>query len=82
MRPFSEIDVGATATVTVGAVSSSVIVPMPVPAVLDTIALLGSLRATATVSFASSSVSPVTDTAMVLLVSLATNVSVPAGSAV
>ena len=65
----------------VGAASSSVIVPVPVPDMLDTTALVGLLSVTTTVSFGSSSVSPVTDTTNVLLVSPAAKVSVPEDNA-
>ena len=65
-----------------GSSSSSVIVPVPLPAVADTVAFVGLLRATTTVSSGSSVVSPVTDTVTVLLVSPAANVSVPEDSAV
>ena len=82
VAPLSAIEVRDSARVTVGASSSSVIVPVPVPAVLDTVAFVGLLRATTTVSFGSSVVSPVTDTVTVLLVSPAANVSVPPLSAV
>ena len=61
----------------VGASSSSVIVPVPVPAVFDTAAFVGLLNVTTTVSFDSSSVSPVTDTSKVRLVVPAAKVSVP-----
>ena len=66
----------------VGAPSSSVIVPVPVPAELDTAALVGPLRATTTVSSVSSCASPVTDTSRVCVVSPAANVSVPEDKAV
>ncbi len=62
--------------------SSSVIVPTPVVFEESSAALLGSLSVTRTVSSASSRVSPATDTAIVLLVSPAANVSVPADTAV
>ena len=65
-----------------GAPSSSVIVPVPVPAVLDTVALVGLLSATSTVSSDSASSSPRTDTSIVCSVSPAANVSVPGDSAV
>ena len=45
--------------------SSSVIVPVPVPAVVDTVAFVGLLSATRMVSCGSSTVSPVTDTSNV-----------------
>ena len=82
MPPASAIDDAATASVTPGAASSSVIVPVPVPAVLDTTAFTGPLSPTVTVSSGSSVPSPVTVTATVLLVSPAVNVSVPAAGAV
>ena len=82
VAPLSAIEVRDSARVTVGASSSSVIVPVPVPAVLDTVAFVGLLRATTTVSFGSSVVSPRTDTVTVLLVSPAAKVSVPPLSAV
>ena len=66
----------------VGASSSSVIVPVPVPAVFDTAAFVGLLSSTTTVSFDSSSVSPVTDTSKVRLVVPAAKVSVPPAIAV
>ena len=53
------------------------IVPVPVPAVLDTTAFVGLLSDTRIVSFASSPVSPVTDTSKVWLVVPAVKVSVP-----
>ena len=62
--------------------SSSLIVPVPLPAVDDTVALVGLLRVTTTVSCDSWFVSPVTDTAIVWLVVPGANVSVPAVSAV
>ena len=64
----------------VGAPSSSVIVPVPVP--VEIVAFTALLSSTTTVSSDSSVVSPVTDTARVRLVSPAANVSVPAASAV
>ena len=82
VAPLSAIDVRDSASVTVGAASSSLIVPVPVPAVADTVAFVGLLRVTTTVSFGSSVVSPRTDTVTVLLVSPAENVSVPPLSAV
>ena len=82
VAPLSAIELRDSARVTVGASSSSVIVPVPVPAVLDTVALVGLLSATTTVSFGSSVVSPVTETVTVLLVSPAANVSIPPLSAV
>ena len=53
------------------------IVPVPVPAVFDTVAFVGLLSDTTTVSFDSSSASPVTDTSKVRLVVPAVKVSVP-----
>ena len=61
----------------VGASSSSVIVPVPVPAVFDMAAFVGLLRDTTTVSFDSSRTSPSTDTSKVWLVVPAAKVSVP-----
>ena len=66
----------------VGAASSSVIVPVPVPAELDTAALVGPLRATTIVSSGSSCASPVTDTSRVCVVSPGSKVSVPEDRAV
>ena len=82
VAPLSEIELRDSASVTVGVASSSLIVPVPVPAVLDTVAFVAPLRATTTVSFGSSVVSPRTDTVTVLLVSPAANVSIPPLSAV
>ena len=62
----------------VGAASLSVIVPMPVP--VEIVALVGLLSFTATVSSGSSIVSPLTVTAMLLVVSPAAKVKVPAVS--
>ena len=62
--------------------SSSRIVPVPLPADDDTVAFVGLLNCTTTVSLDSYVVSPVTDTVIVLLVSPAENVNVPEGSAV
>ena len=64
----------------VGAPSSSVIVPVPLPAAI--VAFVAPLSLTATVSSDSSVVSPLTDTAMLRLVTPAANVSVPAATAV
>ena len=61
----------------VGTPSLSVIVPVPVPAVVETAAFVGALSDTRTVSFDSSRTSPVTDTLKVSLVVPAANVSVP-----
>ena len=66
----------------VGVASSSVIVPVPVPAVVETAAFTGSFSRTFTVSFASSKTSPVTDTLKVWLVVPAAKVSVPPAMAV
>ncbi len=77
--PFSEIESSSSDSVTVGASSSSVIVP--VPTAVPMLALVAPLSVSFTVSFGSSCVSPVTDTVIVLLVSFAANVSVPAASA-
>ena len=66
-----------------GSASSSMIVPVAVPMPAAMVALPGLLSVNRTVSSASSSVSPVTDTAIVLVVCPAVNVSVDdAGSAV
>ena len=62
-----------------GASSSSVIVPVPVAVEIS--AFAAPLRVTATVSFGSSRVSPVTDTVIVFRVSPAAKVRVPAVSA-
>ena len=78
--PFSGIESSATASVTVGAASSSVIVP--VPEAVPTVAPAALPSVTTTVSSGSSVVSPVTDTVIVLLVSPAAKVSVPEASAV
>ena len=78
----SLIVAAATASVTVGAASSSVIVPTPVAAVDDRAALTGPLSVSFTVSFGSSCPSPITDTVIVFDVSPAANVSVPADTAV
>ena len=60
---------------TVGAPSSSVIVPVPVA--VPVVAFAALLNVTTTVSSASSAVSPVTDTSKLRLVVPAANVSVP-----
>ena len=78
--PFSGIEASATDSVTVGAASSSVIVP--VPDAVPIVAFTAPLSDTTTVSSGSSVVSPVTDTVIVLLVSPAAKVSVSALSAV
>ena len=56
------------------------IVPVPVP--VESVAFVGLLNATTTVSSGSSLVSPVTDTVTLRLVTPAANVNVPAGNAV
>ena len=80
--PLSVIALGTTASVTVGAASSSMIVPVPLAPPSASVAFPGLLSVTMTGSSGSSVVSPVTATAMVRLVSPAANVSVPDGSAV
>ena len=68
-----------------GGGSSSSIVPVPVAAVVGSagsVAFVGPLNLTSTVSFGSSSVSPATVTSTFLLVSPAAKVSAPAASAV
>ena len=65
---------------TVGASSSSVMVPVPVA--VARVAFTGALRVTITASSASSAVSPVTVTSIVCVVVPAAKVSVPAVSAV
>ena len=77
--PVSEIELSFRCRVTVGSSSLSVIVPVPVPA--DIPALVESLSSTTTVSFCSSTSSPVTVTLNDLLVSPAAKVSVPDGNA-
>ena len=62
--------------------SSSLMVPVPLLAVVDSVALVGLLRVTTTVSCDSYVVSPVTDTVIVPLVSPAAMVKVPELSAV
>ena len=79
--PFSAMDEAASANVTIGG-SSSVTVPVPVPAVVEIVAPDALLRATRMVSSASSTVSPVTETSKVRLVVPAAKVSVPATIAV
>ena len=64
----------------VGAPSSSLIVPVPVP--VEIAAFTALLSSTTTFSSGSSVASPVTDTARVRLVSPAAKVRVPAASAV
>ena len=78
--PLSAIALRDSASVTVGAASSSVIVP--VPDAVEMLVFVGLLRVTTTVSFGSSVVSPRTDTVTALLVSPAANVTRPALSAV
>ena len=80
--PLSAIALGVTANVAVGASSSSVIVPVPLAPPSASVACVGLLNVTMTVSCGSSVVSPVTATVTVRLVAPAVNVSVPAGSAV
>ena len=77
--PFPEIESDDSFSVTEGAASSSRIAPVPVA--VPSVAFTGPLSATATVSSGSSTPSPVTVTARVLLVSPAANVSVPDASA-
>ena len=60
----------------VGGSSSSVMAPVPTPAVLEIAAFAALLRLTRMVSSTSSVASPVTNTAMVLLVSPAAKVKV------
>ena len=63
-----------TAKLTVGAASSSVIVPVPVPVAI--VAFVGELNSTTTVSLGSSRPSPFTVTAKLFSVSPAANVKV------
>ena len=60
-----------------GSASSSVIVPVAVPMPAAMVALLGLLSVNRTVSLASSSASPITDTVIVPLMLPALIVSVP-----
>ena len=78
--PLSPSATLALPMLTVGAASSSVIVPTPVDAE-PSVALLGPLKVTRTVSSGSSTVSPRTFTVTVLLRSPAANVSRPGDSA-
>ena len=80
--PFSAIALSATASVTVGAASSSSIVPVPVEALAGIRAFTGWLSTIFTVSSGSSVPSPLTVTETVALVSPAANVTVPADNAV
>ena len=73
--PVSEIELSFRCRVTVGSSSLSVMVPVPVPA--DIPALIGSLSSMTTVSFCSSTSSPVTVTVNDLLRSPGAKVSVP-----
>ena len=77
--PFPSITLGDEID-SIGAASSSVIVPVPLP--VASVAFVGLLSFTATVSSDSSLVSPVTDTMRLRLVTPAAKVSVPAGTAV
>ena len=77
--PFSGIESSATESATVGASSSSVIVPAP--AAVPTVPPTALLNRSTTVSSGSSVVSPVTDTVIVSLVSPAVKVRVPEVSA-
>ena len=78
--PFSGIEEDASDNATVGAASSSVIVP--VPSAAPSVAFVGPLSATFTVSSGSSMASPVTITETAPPVTPAAMVSVPAASAV
>ena len=80
VAPLSGMLVRESARVTVGASSSSVIVPVPLAVPIP--AFPAPLNATTTVSSGSSVVSPVTDTVIVSLVSPAVKVSVPPVTAV
>ena len=80
--PFSAIEESASVSVTAGASSSSVIVPVPVAAPSGIVAFDGALSVTFTVSSGSWTSSPVTVTAIVLLVSSVAKVSVPEARAV
>jgi hypothetical protein len=64
---------------TLGAASSSLIVPTPSPSAM--VALIGAVRLTVKVSSASESVSPTTSTVTVFEVSPVRNVSVPLAAA-
>ena len=75
VAPLSAMEGRDRARVTVGFASSSVIVPVPVA--VPMVALVALLNSTATVSFGSFVVSPVTETVMVSLVSPAPKVRVP-----
>ena len=83
VEPLSPSVTVGELTESVGVVeSSSRMVPVPLPAVADSVAFVGLLRVTTTVSSDSLVPSPVTDTVIVWLVVPAANVSVPAVSAV
>ena len=75
VAPLSAMEGRDRARVTVGFASSSVIVPVPVA--VPMVAFVAPLNSTATVSFGSLVVSPVTETVMVLPVSPAPKVRVP-----
>ena len=75
VAPLSGILGRDSARVTVGFASSSVMVPVPVA--VPMVAFTAPLNSTATVSFGSSVVSPVSETVIVLLVSPAAKVRVP-----
>ena len=80
VAPLSAMEVRDSASVTVGASSSSVIVPVPLA--VPMLAFDAPLSVTSTVSSGSSVVSPVTETVIVSLVSPAVKVRVPEVSAV
>ena len=65
-----------------GVASSSAIVPVPVSSPEGMVALVGPLKVTSIVSFASSRASPVSVTSIVWVVVPAAKVSVPAARAV
>ena len=75
VEPLSPSVTRGELTDSVGIPSLSVIVPVPLT--VEIVAFVAPLRVTTTVSFASSSVSPVTDTSKVWLVVPAVKVSVP-----
>ena len=79
--PFPSITLGDVID-TIGTASSSAIVPVPLAAPLASLAFVGLLNVTTTVSSGSSSASPVTKTPSVRLVVPAAKVSVPPVSAV
>ena len=80
--PLSRMVAGVRTSVAAGVASSSVMVPMPssFDALPANIAFDGLVNRISTVSFASSTSSPVTVTPIVLLVSPGANVSVPPAS--